>query len=114
MCRPIIHGQAAALAARPRAPRGGAPLDARSPAKGLNFSFRTRPGDLASLGEASRTFTYETLGANAEIQDFGNRRVAVASPDDLIRMRRAAGRTKDRIELENLLALRYARARRRA
>ncbi len=88
-------------------------LDSRSLANGMNFTFRTRLGDLDCLGEASRTFSYEKLKTNAEIQDIGDLRVAVASLDDLIRMKRATGRTKDRIELENLLALRDARAKRR-
>jgi hypothetical protein len=36
-------------------------------------------------------------------------RVMVASLDDLIRMKRAAGRNKDLIEVENLSALREVR-----
>jgi len=39
--------------------------------------------------------------------------IAAASLDDLIRMKRAAGRIKDRIEVENLSALREVRDRRR-
>ena len=41
--------------------------------------------------------------------DLVGTRVPVASLDDLIRMKRAAGRIKDRIEVENLSALREVR-----
>jgi len=40
-------------------------------------------------------------------------KVPVASLDDLIRMKRAAGRNKDLIEVENLSALRDVRESRR-
>ncbi|MEO6120686.1 MAG: hypothetical protein ABIW46_06210, partial [Acidimicrobiales bacterium] len=50
---------------------------------------------------------YEELAANAVEMDLGvGTPVRVCALDDLIRMKRAAGRPKDRIELEVLTAVR--------
>ena len=86
-------------------------LDAETLERGLNFTFATRLGSLDCLGEASGDFTYERLAANADRYEIAGVTVAVASLDDLIRMKRAAGRIKDRIEVENLSALRDVRER---
>lgn len=87
-------------------------LDRRSLRNGLNFTFSTRSGSLDCLGEASGGFTYERLIGNAEAYAVAGMTVRTASLDDLIRMKRAAGRPKDRIEVENLSALREVRDRR--
>ena len=56
---------------------------------------------------ASGTNGFDELMANAEHFDLGEGLVvAVCSLDDLIRMKRAAGRPKDRIEIEVLAAVR--------
>ncbi len=82
--------------------------DERTIRNGLNFTFRTSHGSLDCLGEASG-YTFEILAPNAERADLGGIEVLVASLDDLIRMKRAAGRTKDLLEVENLSKLREVR-----
>ena len=84
-------------------------LDAAALRNGLNFTFKTKHGDFDCLGDPGGGFDYELLLRNADKMDVGGLRVSVASLDDLIRMKRAAGRIKDRIEVENLSALREVR-----
>jgi hypothetical protein len=84
-------------------------LDARTLKAGLNFTFDTKYGPFDCLGAASGDFDYEQLKRNADRMDLIGTNVSVASLDDLIRMKRAAGRNKDLIELENLSALREVR-----
>jgi predicted nucleotidyltransferase len=75
----------------------------------LNFTFDTKHGAFDCLGEPSGRFDYEQLKRNAEELDIFGMTIHVASLDDLIRMKRAAGRAKDLIEVENLAALRDVR-----
>ena len=84
-------------------------LDAASLRNGLNFTFKTKHGDFDCLGDPGGGFDYELLKRNADQMDVGGWKVMVASLDDLIAMKRAAGRNKDRIEVENLSALREVR-----
>lgn len=84
-------------------------LDARTLKAGLNFTFDTKYGPFDCLGAASGGFDYEQLVGNADPMDLVGTKVLVASLDDLIRMKRAAGRNKDLIEVENLSALREVR-----
>jgi predicted nucleotidyltransferase len=49
---------------------------------------------------------YEGLARTVAVFEIGGRRVDVAALDDVIAMKAAAGRPKDRIELEILGALR--------
>src|SRR4029077_5189381 len=84
-------------------------LDARRLKAGLNFTFDTKYGPFDCLGDASGGFDYEQLKPNADGMDLVGTSVPVASLDDLIRMKRAAGRNKDLIEVENLAALREVR-----
>jgi hypothetical protein len=84
-------------------------LDAATLRAGLNFTFSTRLGPLDCIGEAAGGFTYDNLIGNAELYPLSGMTVVAASLDDLIRMKRAAGRIKDRIEVENLSALREVR-----
>lgn len=84
-------------------------IDARTIRNGLNFTFDTaKYGRFDCLGEASG-YTYDVLAANAEPGDIGGVTVIVASLDDLIRMKRAAGRLKDLVEIESLSKLRDVR-----
>jgi len=83
-------------------------VDDRSLRNGSNFTFDTELGKLDCLAEASG-YTFEVLSPNAELADLGGIEVLVASLDDLIRMRRAAGRLKDLVEVENLSKLREVR-----
>lgn len=89
--------------------RGDLPFhpDRRTLERGDSFTFTTDFGDLDILGTPSGTTGFAELDANAEEADLGEHLVVrIASLDDLIRMKRAAGRQKDRIELEVLGALR--------
>lgn len=88
-------------------------LDAGTLRAGMNFSFSTRLGPLDCIGEASGGFTYDGLVGNAELYPISGMTIVAASLDDLIRMKRAAGRIKDRIEVENLSALREVRDKKR-
>jgi hypothetical protein len=81
--------------------------DRRTLERGDSFTFTTDFGDFDILGTPSGTTGFAELDANAEDAELGEGLVVrVASLDDLIRMKRAAGRQKDRIELEILGALR--------
>ena len=88
-------------------------LDAASLRNGLNFTFTTKHGDFDCLGDPGGGFDYELLQRNADQMDVGGFAVMVASLDDVIAMKRAAGRNKDLIEVENLSALREVRDKRR-
>ena len=103
------------LQAKLRGVSGPVPFrfEARTLKAGLNFTFATKFGPFDCLGAASGNFDYEQLRRNADEMDLVGTKVAVESLDDLIRMKRAAGRTKDLIEVENLSALREVREQRR-
>ncbi len=90
-----------------------APVDARALKNGTNFLLSTRYGDLDCIGETpSGRFTYAQVAPTAERVRVGRTEIAVVALDELIRMKRATGRTKDRIEVETLTALRAERERR--
>jgi hypothetical protein len=81
-------------------------LDAASLRAGDHFTFTTEAGSLDCLGTPAGTRGFPDLDAGATDVDLDGLTVRVASVEDLIRMRRAAGRTKDLIALEWLGALR--------
>jgi hypothetical protein len=81
-------------------------LDAKTLAAGDHFTFVTDRGDLDCLGLPTGTLGYDDLMKGAVDVDLDGLVVAVASIDDLIRMKRAAGRPRDLAELEILGALR--------
>jgi hypothetical protein len=81
-------------------------LDAQTLWDGDSFTFDTSLGALDILGTPSGTDGYQDLARNAEQLNVDGRSIRVASIDDLIRMKRAAGRTKDLLALEHLGALR--------
>ena len=81
-------------------------LDARTLAAGDSFTFLTDAGPLDILGTPAGTDGYDDLVRTAVRQDLELGRVLVADIDALIRMKRAAGRPKDRVEVEILGALR--------
>lgn len=83
------------------------PVDERSLAVGDTFTFRTDFGPLDILGTPSGTRGFEDLDQTATDEQLGEGlQVRVASVEDLIRMKRASGRTKDRMHLPELEALR--------
>jgi len=97
-----------ALHARLRGVKEDVPfrLDARTLAARDSFTFVTDIGSLDVLGTPSGTSGYEDLIRDAQRVQIEGRTVLVASIDDLIRMKRAAGRPKDLVEIEILGALR--------
>jgi hypothetical protein len=80
--------------------------DVRTLRAGDTFTLETDAGDLDLLGTPAGTDGYADLARAAARTDLGGQEVLVASVDDLIRMKRAAGRPKDLIEVEVLGALR--------
>jgi hypothetical protein len=81
-------------------------LDSTTLANGQNFTFTTRLGPLDILGTPAGVRDFGELAVNAVSFDFGNGvTVRVCDLQDLIRMKRAAGRPKDRIEVEVLTAV---------
>lgn len=81
-------------------------LDARTLEMGDSFTFTTVEGNLDCLGTPSGTAGFTDLVVKSGDVNFDGRLVKVASLEDIMRMKRAAGRPKDRIELEVLEALR--------
>lgn len=81
-------------------------LDARSLASVTSLTLTTDAGDLDLLAAPAGTDGFDDLVRTAQPTDLDGTTVLVASIDDLMRMKRAAGRPKDLIELEVLGALR--------
>jgi hypothetical protein len=83
-----------------------APIDARALRAGDVFTLTTVFGDLDLLAHPDPGFDFRQLATGARPVSILGVNVHVASLDDLMAMKRAAGRPKDRIELEILGALR--------
>jgi hypothetical protein len=81
-------------------------LDAKTLRAGDHFTFSSEAGALDCLGTPSGVSGFEELDGAATEMDLDGLKVKVASIDDLIRMKQAAGRPKDLIEVEVLGALR--------
>jgi len=82
------------------------PLDARTLRAGGLFTLTTRYGDFDILATPDPGLDYQQLVERATTARVHGASIPVASLADLIAMKRAAGRPKDRIELEILGALR--------
>ena len=80
--------------------------DARTLELGDDFTFTTVAGNLDCLGTPKGSGGYEALARAATKMDVGGLTVLVASLEDLIQMKRAAGRPKDLVEVEILSAVR--------
>jgi hypothetical protein len=81
-------------------------LDARTLEAGDHFTLETRAGNLDLLGFPAGSGGFDPLlRTSAEMEITRGLRVRVASVEDLIKMKRAAGRPKDLIEVEILSAL---------
>ena len=83
-----------------------APVDAQALRAGDVFTLSTRAGDLDLLAHPDPGLDFATLVRGASTVAILGVPVRVAGIDDLMAMKRAAGRPKDRIELEILGALR--------
>ena len=96
------------LNARLRGAEPGLPfrLDAKTLLAGDSFTFVTDAGDFDVLGTPAGTRGFDDLVRAATPMDLDGLQVLVADIDDLIRMKLAAGRPKDRVEVEILGALR--------
>lgn len=88
--------------------------DAKTLAAGDHFTFATNAGNLDCLGTPAGSRGFNDLIAGATEMRLDSLRVPVASLDDLIRLKRAAARPKDLIEVEILAALREEIERSRA
>jgi hypothetical protein len=82
------------------------PLDERTLLAGAVFTLTTRFGRFDLLANPDPGLDFDALMRSAVEYEFLGHRLHVASLDDLIAMKRAAGRPKDRVELEILGALR--------
>lgn len=81
-------------------------LEAETLAAGDHFTFATDAGNVDCLGTPAGSSGYEDLARAAERMKMGDETIEVAALEDLIRMKLAAGRPKDRIEVEVLGAVR--------
>lgn len=80
-------------------------LDPETLRAGDHFTFATSAGNLDILGTPSGSEGYAQLSRNAPYVDVGGFEIPVSDLRDLMAMKRAAGRPKDRVELEILAAL---------
>lgn len=80
-------------------------LDAKTLAAGDSFTFDTDAGALDVLGTPSGTHGYADLSSKARRVTLGDLELRVVDLGDLMRMKRASGRVKDRMHLEVLAAL---------
>lgn len=83
-----------------------APVDARALRAGDVFTLGTRFGDLDVLAHPDPGLDFDSLAERSIRAELFGLPIMVASLEDLMSMKRAAGRPKDRIELEILGALR--------
>ena len=81
-------------------------LDARTLHAGDHFTLATSAGPVDILGTPAGTKGYADLDGAATDEVVDGLTIRVASIEDLIRMKSAAGRAKDRIALEWLSAVR--------
>jgi len=80
-------------------------LDAKTIENGANFTFITPYGDFDILADAAGMPSYNELRAAAVDREIFGHMVKVASIDHLIAMKRAAGRTKDKLMVEEYIVL---------
>ena len=81
-------------------------LDAKTLKAGDHFTFETTAGNLDCLGTPQGSQGYLDLIQGASEVELEGIRVSVVALEDLMRLKRSAGRPRDRAELEILGALR--------
>ncbi len=88
--------------------------DARTLRRAQTLTLSTRDGDLDLLAHPPGSPGYAALRRRADVIDLDGQPVRVASLEDLIAMKRAAGRPQDQLDLESLeVARNRLRTRRR-
>jgi len=85
--------------------------DAKTLMAGQNFTFTTQYGPFDVLAYADGAPSYSDLRERAVRMEFDAREVLVASLDDLIAMKAAAGRSKDLRAIDDLEAIRELESR---
>jgi hypothetical protein len=80
-------------------------VDATTLANGANFTFVTPHGDFDVVADVGGIRSYDVLRAAAEEKELWGLPVRVASLDHLIAMKQAAGRTKDKLMVEEYIAI---------
>lgn len=80
--------------------------DAKTLKMGDHFTFTSIAGNFDIIGTPAGSNGYESLLRTATVMEVEGLPIRVASLDDLIAMKRAAGRPKDLIEVEILSAVR--------
>lgn len=83
----------------------GFQLNSETLGRGANFTFNTRLGPLDVLAEPAGMRSYGELRRDSLTVEIEDREIKVASLDHLIAMKQAAGRPKDRIMVEEYIAL---------
>jgi predicted nucleotidyltransferase len=78
------------------------PLDPADLGRAANVSLDTRDGELDVMNEAQGAPPYELLARRAVVVEVFGTRVPVASIDDLIALKDAAGRDVDRRDIADL------------
>jgi hypothetical protein len=80
-------------------------LDAKTIENGANFTFITPHGDLDVLGDVAGMPPYQDLRLAAVEREVAGHTIRIASLDHLIAMKRAANRTKDKLMVEEYIAI---------
>lgn len=80
-------------------------IDARTLSNGANFTFDTEFGPFDVLGDVGGVRSFEELRQGATLKTLWDLPVRVASIDQLIAMKRAANRPKDRLMLEEYVVI---------
>lgn len=79
--------------------------DVRTLANGSNFTFDSRFGKFDIFGDVAGVGAYDDLRRQARIEEVAGFEIRVASLDHLIAMKRAANRTKDKLMVEEYIAI---------
>ncbi|MBA3633922.1 MAG: hypothetical protein H0W58_14110 [Acidobacteria bacterium] len=82
--------------------------DEKTLLNGTNFTLETDIGDIDLLGEVAGVGTFKEAFENSIVVKLYDYKVHVLSLEDLIKAKRAAGRTKDLLVLPELEALQEA------